>query len=90
MLDGIKDKVFDYNDDELKVNVHTMMYKPFSLWSLTCQSEYSTEDVSAQGALFSELSDKFLGMFIVVLVLFCYQASHPLLSLFTHSCPKFC
>jgi hypothetical protein len=45
----IKDKVYDYNENDLRRNNLTLLYKPFSHWSTSCQSDYDTYQFAEMG-----------------------------------------
>lgn len=55
-------------ESDLRLNKFNLYYKPYSLWSISCSSDYSTYDIQAQGKLTGDLTKLFKGLFIVTLI----------------------
>jgi hypothetical protein len=71
VLGSIMAKVPSYTDIDLTINNFTMYYKPYSLWTTSCQREYTTYDAEEVGKNTGETSYYFFILFIVTLIAFC-------------------
>jgi hypothetical protein len=55
MMGKIKDKVYNYDENDLKKNNFTLLYKPYSHWSIECQNDYDTMQFAGMGKQLGDL-----------------------------------
>jgi hypothetical protein len=71
LLEKIKNKVFNYNENDLKLNDYLLLYKPYAHWATSCQWTYDTEQFGALGNHIGAISGQYLGLMICSIVLYC-------------------
>jgi hypothetical protein len=49
LIDSIKSKVPKFSQSELELNSYFMFQKPYSMWSSSCQREYTSEEIAELG-----------------------------------------
>lgn len=57
-----------YDENALKLNNYSLYFKPYSLWKKSCQYEYSTYDMAAQGENIGKMSKLYTGLITMSII----------------------